>query len=217
MKIYLATGNLHKKQEMQQIFNEHQIIIPKDEGIFFDPIEDGSTFMANSLIKAEELFKIVHCPVIADDSGICVDIIDKRPGIYSARYAGKNFITGNDSKLSSLERNKLLIEEVNEKIINLGKDINDISLRTCRFVCALTFYYKQDRFISIQDTIEGILVSSIDEALGTGGFGYDPVVFLPEYNKTVSQLTEEQKNKISHRGRACKKLLDFLKQNTTII
>lgn len=215
MKIFIATGNLHKKQEFQKIFSDYEIFIPKDLGIDFDPVENGTTFAANSLIKAQELYKLVNAPVLADDSGICVESINDRPGIYSARYAGKDYVTGNDSKLSSFERNKLLIEETNETLKKNGKDIYTPENRLCRFVCALTFYYGKDKYITIQDTIEGTLVDSLDEAKGSGGFGYDPVVYLPEYKKTVAELSEDEKNNVSHRGKACKKLLDFLKQNNS--
>lgn len=88
MKIYLATGNKNKKREMQEILKEHTIVIPSDEGIDFDPVEDGKTFYENSIIKAKALYDIVHSPVIADDSGICVSALNGRPGIYSSRYGG---------------------------------------------------------------------------------------------------------------------------------
>ena len=210
MKIYLASGNLHKKYEMQEVFRDFEIIIPKEVGINFNPIENGNTFMANSLLKAEQLFNIINGPVLADDSGICVDAIDGKPGIYSARYAGKNLITNYNENLSSEERNKLLIDEVNEILNSQGKKISDLHNRTCRFVCALTFYYGKDKFITVQETLEGYLVTSIENANGSGGFGYDPIVYLKDDNKTVAELSEKEKNDISHRGKACKKMLYFL-------
>ena len=90
MRIFIATGNLHKKKELSELFSPHEILIPSDIGISFNPDETGTTFIANSLIKAEALWHITKTPVIADDSGICVDILGGRPGIYSARYAGKD-------------------------------------------------------------------------------------------------------------------------------
>ena len=124
MKIYLASGNLNKKREMSEIFSEHTIVIPKEEGIDFNPEETGTDFYQNSMIKARALWDIVHCPVIADDSGICVDALKGVPGVWSARYAGPDFHQGkpDGSKISQDEQNRLLIEELNEDI-----EINDNS------------------------------------------------------------------------------------------
>ena len=94
MKIYLASGNKNKKREMAQILSNHEIVTPADEGIDFNPVEDGKTFYENSIIKAKALYDIVHSPVIADDSGICVDALEGIPGIYSARYAGPEYPQG---------------------------------------------------------------------------------------------------------------------------
>ncbi|MBQ3824802.1 MAG: non-canonical purine NTP pyrophosphatase, partial [Spirochaetaceae bacterium] len=94
MKIYLATGNEHKKREMQRIFSDFEIVIPKDEGIDFDPEETGNSFFENSLIKAKSLFDVVKAPVIADDSGLCVDALGGEPGVYTSRYAGKDAMHG---------------------------------------------------------------------------------------------------------------------------
>ena len=94
MKIYLATSNQNKKREIQEIFSQHEIRTPADDGIEFDPEETGTTFYENSLIKAKALYEIVKCPVIADDSGICVDALNGAPGIYSSRYAGPEFMKG---------------------------------------------------------------------------------------------------------------------------
>ena len=118
MKIYLATGNKNKKREMQQLLPEHEILIPSDEGIAFDPEETGSTFYENSLIKAKALFDIVHQPVIADDSGICVDALEGAPGIYSSRYAGPDFMHGkpDGTKISQEEQNVFLISQLNDAV-----------------------------------------------------------------------------------------------------
>lgn len=207
MKIYLASGNLHKKQEFQGIFPNHQIVIPKDEGIEFDPEETGDTFIANSLIKAEALWKITKQPVLADDSGICVDILNGLPGIYSARYSGRNFRQGalDGKKLQQEEQNRLLLEDVAQEI-SIKKQEN----RICRYVCAMVLYLGQDRFYAVQETLEGELIKDLSFAKGCGGFGYDPIVILPEYNKTVAELTAEEKNIVSHRGKAGKKLREFL-------
>ena len=109
MKIYLATGNENKKREMAQILSQHEIVTPKDEGIDFNPIEDGTTFYENSIKKAKALYEIVQKPVIADDSGICVDALNGIPGIYSARYAGPNYEKGlpDNKKISQQEQNAI--------------------------------------------------------------------------------------------------------------
>ena len=118
MKIYLATGNKNKKREMCELLPEHTILIPSDEGIDFAPEETGTTFYENSLIKAQNLYEIVHCPVIADDSGICVDALGGAPGIYSSRYAGPDFMHGkpDGQKISQEEQNIFLIKQVNDAI-----------------------------------------------------------------------------------------------------
>lgn len=214
MEFFLATGNLHKKHEMELLCKPHTITIPKDIGLCFEPEETGKTFFENSLIKAESLWNIVKKPVIADDSGICVDALDGKPGIYSARYCGRKFCNSkNDSQekdghtLSQLEQNTLLIEDVNLTLQEKGLDINNSENRKCRYVCSIILYLEKDRFLCAQETFEGILLKNIEDSKGTKGFGYDPIVFLPEYNKTVAELTEDEKNKISHRGKAVKEVI----------
>lgn len=206
MNIYAATGNLHKKQELQQLFAPHTVSIPKDQGIAFDPEENGSSFVENSLIKAKALYDIVQKPVIADDSGICVDVLDGRPGIYSARYQGKR-VPVSDEKISDEQRNLKLLEEAWEAADAAGISRDQI---TARFVCAMVLYLGPDRFYCIQETIEGRLVESLDKISGDGGFGYDPVLYLPEYGKTIADLTSDEKNAISHRGKAAKKIAGLL-------
>lgn len=202
MIIYAATGNGHKRQELSQLFAPNTIVIPKDKGIDFDPEENGNTFVDNTIIKAKALFDIVNQPVIADDSGICVDILDGKPGIYSARYVGNNTVS--EKKISDSERNVLLLEEA--KKVALEKGIAPDTPLSCRFVCAMVLYLGKDRYYIAQETIEGFLVKDIESAKGSGGFGYDPIVYLPEYGKTIAELSSEEKNAISHRGKAAKVL-----------
>ncbi len=206
MKIYLATGNKNKKREMVQLLSEHEIVIPSDENIDFDPVETGTTFYENSLIKAKALYDIVHCPVIADDSGICVDALGGNPGIYSARYAGPDFMKGkpDGSKISQEEQNKFIIEQTTDAVKNgnLPKGEYLHGPRSCHYTCAMVLYLGPDRLFVAQETFEGALIDSIEDARGDGGFGYDPIVFLPEYGKTVAQISAEEKNSISHRGKA---------------
>ena len=217
MKIYLATGNKNKKREMVELLSGHEIIIPSDENIEFDPDETGITFYENSLIKAKALYDIVHYPVIADDSGICVDALGGSPGIYSSRYAGPDYMHGkpDGTKISQEEQNIFLIEQTNKAIKdgNLPKMPYLHGPRSCHYTCAMVLYAGPDRLFVAQETFEGTLIDNINNQAGSGGFGYDPIVFLPEYNKTVAQLTADEKNAISHRGkavRAIQKIIESL-------
>ena len=199
---------------MQAILSKHTIVIPSDEGIEFDPIEDGSSFYENSMIKAKSLYEIVKCPVIADDSGICVDALNGIPGIYSSRYCGPDFPQGrpDGSVISQQDKNTLLINQLNA-VLSLGK-VNTCSFRngprSAHYTCSMVMYCGTDRFFSAQETMEGKLVERIEDAAGTGGFGYDPVFFLPEFNKTAAEISAEQKNKIPHRGKAARALLKII-------
>ena len=208
---------------MQQIFPQHTIVTPSDEGLPFDPEETGVTFYENSLIKAKALWELVHCPVIADDSGICVDALDGVPGIYSSRYAGPQFPQGkgDGTKTPQQEQNRMLIEQLNAALskgvdIEEGKKAGKFTYgpRTAHYTCAMVLYQGPDRLYVAQDIMEGSLVESIEDAHGSGGFGYDPIFFLPQYQKTAADLSPDQKNAISHRGkasRALKALVDALK------
>jgi XTP/dITP diphosphohydrolase len=214
MKIYFASGNLHKKQEMQALFPEFQLVIPSEEGINFDPEETGTSFLENSLIKAQDLWNKVHQPVLADDSGICVDILKGIPGIYSARYGGKDFPQGRQdgTKPSQDEQNQFLIQQTDEVIKELvaqGKALPE-NPRSCRYVCAMVLYLGPQRFYSAQETMEGSLIQSLDLSRGTGGFGYDPIVILAGTDKTIAQLSSQEKNGLSHRGKAARGLHQIL-------
>ncbi len=208
MILYLATGNLHKKNEMEKICEKHTIRIPKDDGINFDPEETGSTFVENALIKAKALWEIVKKPVLADDSGICVEALGGVPGIYSARYEGKEFPQGRVNKNSTLtqnDQNKLLIQHLNDAIKENSK-----LTRNCHYVCAMVLYFGEDQFYCVQDTLEGNLIENIENQCGSGGFGYDPIVILRNSDKTIAELSAEEKNLISHRGKATRKILSLL-------
>lgn len=196
MKLYFASGNAHKREEMQRLFPGHQIVIPGDEGIAFDPEETADSFFGNALIKAESLWDLVHCPVLADDSGICVDALGGEPGIHSARYGSENGIN-----LDSAGRNRLLLSK-------MGNQDN----RACRFVCNLVLYLGPERFWSIQETLEGEIVTI---PCGSGGFGYDPIVYLPEFGKTVAELEPAEKDQCSHRGKAGRHISSLLAGFTT--
>lgn len=203
MKIYLATGNLNKKREVQELFPEHTVVIPKDEGIDFDPEETGTTFYENSLIKAKALWDMVHCPVLADDSGICVDALDGAPGIYSSRYAGPDFMKGkpDGTKISQDEQNIFIVQQTSDAI-----KAGYAGGRKAHYTCAMVLYMGPDRLFVCQETMEGEIIDDISNARGTGGFGYDPLFYLPEFGKTAAELTADEKNAISHRGKASRLL-----------
>jgi XTP/dITP diphosphohydrolase len=199
MTIWFATGNTHKKAELAAILKDHVIKIPSDGKIEFNPEETGTAFLENALIKARELFRLVKAPVIADDSGLCVDALGGRPGIYSARYGSKE---GNQ-KISDNERNALLL-----------KELGDTPLRGARFVCSMVLLLSEDRFFAAQETLEGKIVDALESAKGKGGFGYDPILWLPELGRTVAELSAEEKNRLSHRGKAGKAIAKILMELT---
>ena len=155
----------------------------------------GATFLENSLLKARSLFELTGKPVISDDSGLCVKGLDDAPGIYSARYGSPE--GGPD--LESHERNSFLLSNM--------KHLKGAAAREAVFVCCMTAILDDYRVYTIQETMEGHIT---DEPAGCGGFGYDPVFFLEQYGKTVAELGDGEKNKISHRGRAAERLADYL-------
>ena len=214
MKIYLATGNQNKKREMKEILPDHEIVVPSDEGIEFDPVEDGKTFYENSIIKAKYLYEKVHCPVIADDSGICVDALNGAPGIYSSRWGGPEYPQGkaDGSKTPQEEQNRMLISALNKAVSEVnatsGAFIN--GPRSAHYTCAMVLYMGSDRVFVAQETMEGTIIERIEDAAGENGFGYDPIFFLPQYDKTSAQISPEEKNAISHRGKATRLLLKIM-------
>ena len=183
MQIYLASGNRHKQEEFAAILEGHRIKLPADAGIIFDPEETGTTFLENALLKARVLYESVKCPVIADDSGLCIDALGGKPGIYSARYGMKDGVP-----LDAQERNKLVLQQM-----------EGIENRNCRFVCCIVVMLDAHRFFTVQETCEGVIAES---ERGEHGFGYDPIVYLPKIGKTVAELTAQEKNELSHRGKA---------------
>ena len=191
IEFLLATNNNHKKEELQQIMTGIVIKTPSDIGLNFDCDETGSTFLENSMLKARTLFEISGKPVIADDSGLCVAGLDGAPGIYSARYGSKD----GEPDLSSEERNRLLLHNM--------ADLKTDDQRAAFFVCCMTAIIDEYRVYTVQETMNGYIAR---ESYGRGGFGYDPVFYLPERGMTVAELPENEKNMISHRGRAAAKL-----------
>jgi XTP/dITP diphosphohydrolase len=188
MKIWFATNNSHKKEELEAILDS-KLSIPSESGINFNPEETGNTFCENALLKARELrniLKKIDEPVIADDSGLCVDGLEGGPGVLSARYGDTD-----GKKLTSMQKNLLLLEELGEN-----------QKRSARFICAMVLLFEYDRFFIVQETVEGLIVKGRESMSGTGGFGYDPIFLIPQLGRTMAELSSEEKNKLSHRGKA---------------
>ncbi|MDF2821720.1 MAG: non-canonical purine pyrophosphatase, rdgB/HAM1 family [Clostridiales bacterium] len=192
-KIIFATTNKGKMKEVRAILSslEAEVFSLEDLGIDVNIVEDGITFEENAKIKAIEISKLTGGIVLADDSGLEIDFLDKAPGVYSARYMGEN--TSYDIK--------------NSAILEKLKNVPD-EKRTARFVCAIAAAFPDGEVRTTQGTIEGIIGHEIK---GANGFGYDPIFYVPEYNCTTAELPSEQKNKISHRGKALRLMLDILK------
>lgn len=183
-KLIFATGNENKMKEIRMILGDldYEILSMKEAEIDVDIVEDGKTFEENAIIKATAISKLSGCLVLADDSGLEVDYMDKMPGIYSARWMGED--------TSYRIKNKAIIDKL--------EGVPD-EKRTARFVCAIAAAFPDGRVVTKRGTIEGIIGY---EERGENGFGYDPIFFLPEYGKTTAELSPEEKNQISHRGRA---------------
>lgn len=193
-KIVFATGNKDKVKEIQMILADLgvEITTMKEEGISVDVEENGSTYEENALIKAREVARYTDAVVMADDSGLEIDYLNKEPGIYSARYMGEN--------TSYRIKNANLIARL--------EGVED-EKRTARFVCAIAAVLPDGRELTTRGVIEG----RIDyEEKGQNGFGYDPIFYVPEFGKTTAELSEEEKNRVSHRGRALEIMKKELKK-----
>jgi len=184
MRIIFATGNQHKMKEIREILGDIglEIVSMKEAGIEADIVEDGKTFEENAMIKATEIAELCDDIVLADDSGLEIDYLDKAPGIMSARFMGED--TSYDIK------NQALID----KLEGVPKE-----KRTARFVCAIAAVLPSGKQIVTRGTIEGMIGYEI---AGENGFGYDPIFYVEEYGCTTAQLSPEEKNKVSHRGNA---------------
>ncbi len=192
-RIIFATGNADKVREIQMIMEDSgmEVISMKEAGISIDIEENGSTYEENALIKARAVAKYTDAIVMADDSGLEVDHLNKEPGIHSARYLGED--------TSYRIKNQNLIDRLS--------GVPDEE-RTARFVCAIAAVLPDGRELTTRATIEG----RIDyEERGTHGFGYDPIFYVPEFHKTTAELTEEEKNQVSHRGKALRLMKEELK------
>ena len=193
-KIVFATGNKGKVKEIQMILADLgvEVTTMKEEGIFVDVEENGTTYEENAMIKASEVAIYTDAIVMADDSGLEIDYLNKEPGIYSARYMGED--------TSYRIKNNNLIDRLT--------GIPD-EKRTARFVCAIAAVLPDGRELTTRGVIEGRIGY---EERGENGFGYDPIFYVPEFGKTTAELTEEEKNMVSHRGRALKIMKEELKK-----
>lgn len=192
-KIIFATGNEGKMREIRLILADlnRDIITMGEAGFEDDIVEDGDTFAANAQIKARAIWAKTGGIVLADDSGLVIDYLGGEPGVYSARYMG-------DAPYS--QKNKALIDRLK------GAEESE---RTARFICNIAAVLPDGRVLHTEAAMEGIIAH---EPAGEGGFGYDPILYLPEYGKTSAQLNIDEKNKISHRGKALELMKAELKK-----
>lgn len=193
-KLIFATGNEGKMKEVRMIMADlgYEILSMKEAGIVADIDENGSTFEENALIKARAISKMAGCLVLADDSGLEVDYMDKAPGIYSARFLGED--------TSYAIKNKYIMDKL--------EGVPD-EKRTARFVCAIAAVFPDGAEYTRRGTIEGIIGY---EERGENGFGYDPIFYLPDRKMTTAELSPEDKNAISHRGNALRQIKEVIKQ-----
>ncbi len=195
MKMVLASKNPKKMKEMNEILSGMgvEVCLQSDVGIDIDVEETGTTFEENSLLKAKAVMEASGLPAIADDSGLCVDALNGAPGVYSARYGGEG--------LDDTGRYRLLLA-------NMPRG----AARTAKFVSVITCCFPGGEVLTARGECPGTIAFA---PMGEGGFGYDPVFFLPKLKKTFAQLAPEEKNAVSHRGRALEafqaKLEEYLK------
>ena len=193
-KVIFATGNEGKMKEIRMILADlpEEVISMKEAGLDVDIVEDGSTFEENALIKASAIHERTGELVLADDSGLEVDYMDKAPGVYSARFLGED--TSYDVK------NQYIIDQLKDAS---GKE------RSARFVCVIAAVFPDGTTKTCRGTIEGEIGY---EPAGENGFGYDPIFYVPEYGCSTAQLPPEVKNKISHRGKALEAMKTVIRE-----
>ncbi len=192
--LVVASGNLHKIRELQQIFGDYYTVIPMTAAGFNAPIDEtATTFAGNAAIKAETVCAATGLPTLADDSGLTVEALDEEPGVYSARYAEMNGEGSGDK-----DNNALLLRRMRGK-----------TRRGCAFQCAIALARPGEETRVAEGSCPGVL---LEEERGNGGFGYDPLFLYEPLNKTFAEVTEEEKNAISHRARACEAMLAIMKE-----
>lgn len=192
-KIVFATGNKDKMREIREIMQDMnvEVISMKDAGITVDIVEDGKTFEENALIKARAVAAYTDAIVLADDSGLEIDYLNKEPGVYSARYLGED--------TSYTIKNRALLD----RLEGVEKE-----KRTARFVCAIAAVLPDKTELVTRQTMEGYIG---DEPEGENGFGYDPIFYLDEFGCSSAALSREQKNAISHRGKGLHAMKELLR------
>lgn len=192
-RIIFATGNQGKMKEIKMILADMdvEVLSLKEAGIEADIVEDGATFEENAVIKAKTIMEMTGDIVLADDSGLEIDYLNKEPGIYSARYMGED--TSYDIK--------------NNNLIGRLNGVPDEE-RTARFVCVIAAAFPNGDILTTEGTIEGMIGYEIK---GSNGFGYDPIFYLPQYQCTTAELDMELKNELSHRGKALRAMKEQLK------
>ena len=191
MKLLVATNNQGKLKEFNEILGELGItcVSLKDMGISVEVEETGTTFLENALLKAKEIYKIANVPTISDDSGLMVDSLNGEPGVYSARYAGE----------PSDDNNNM------DKLIGNLKGIKN---RTARVKSVIAAVFSEEDILVSEGECEGVI---IDEKRGENGFGYDPIFYVESFGKTFAQMSDAEKNSLSHRGNAIRALKEQLK------
>lgn len=196
MRVVLASQNRHKLTEIQAILAQYdmELVLQSDLGVRIDVEENGSTFEENSELKARAVMEATGLPAIADDSGLCVDVLDGAPGIYSARYGAPDCVTDRD-RLNYLLQNMRGVRSEE---------------RTARFVCVITLLYPDGRKLVARGSCEGMIAF---EPSGEGGFGYDPVFYVPSQGCTFAQMGADRKNSFSHRANALLRLEQMLEEN----
>ena len=195
MKAVLASQNRHKLAEIQAILAQYdfELILQSDLGVEIEVNETGTSFEENSELKARAVLEATGLPAIADDSGLCVDVLGGAPGIYSARYGAPECVTDRD-RLNFLLKNLRGVRSEE---------------RTARFVCVITLLFPDGRKLVARGTCEGLITF---EPRGEDGFGYDPVFYIPYYGCTFAQMGAERKNAISHRANALRRLETMLEE-----
>ena len=194
MKVVMASNNAHKIAELRAILSAYglDVVSQREAGVHVEPEETGTTFEENSRIKAVAVMQACGLPAVADDSGLCVDALNGGPGVYSARYGGEG--------LDDRGRYTLLLENMRGQ-----------TSRAAHFTCSIACVFPNGDTITAEGQAPGTIAFA---PMGEGGFGYDPVFFVPEKAKTFAQLTQEEKAEISHRGKA---LREFTKKLETYL
>ena len=193
-ELILATNNAHKLKEVREILSPHKITVYGLNDLNLHPEdvdENADTYAGNALLKAQSIQKLTTMPIIADDSGMEIEAMDNQPGLHSARFAEQH--GGHANAIQAI------LQELKKK-----------DNRKARFVCDIILVNEDEKPLLFEGIVDGHIA---DEPYGEGGFGYDPIFVVNELNKTYAEMSQEEKNKVSHRGKALKKLLTYLKIN----